>query len=140
MCVAGAAARPNQPQGAAMSISRREFLESAALGGLAAAAAAADGNALPRRALGKTGEQVTILAMGCGSRFLMYKQEDKALEALNKAIDLGIRYLDTAYSYGNGQSEERVGKVMKSRRKEVFLATKVNKRNGDEAMRIIEGS
>ena len=49
--------------------------------------------------------------MGGGSRFLMYKEEDKALEALNRAFDLGITYMDTAFGYGNGLSEERVGKV-----------------------------
>jgi predicted aldo/keto reductase-like oxidoreductase len=70
----------------------------------------------------------------------MYKEEDKALEALNHALDLGITYVDTAFSYGNGRSEERVGKVMKTRRKGVWLATKIQDRNGDAAMRIFEGS
>jgi hypothetical protein len=78
--------------------------------------------------------------MGGGSRFLMYQDEDKALEALNRAFDLGITYMDTAYGYGNGHSEERVGKVMKTRRKGIFLATKINARKGDEAQRILEGS
>jgi aryl-alcohol dehydrogenase-like predicted oxidoreductase len=97
-------------------------------------------NSLPTRVLGRTGARVSILAMGGGSRFLMYKEEEKALEALNKAFDLGITYMDTAYGYGNGVSEERVGKVMKTRRNGIFLATKINKRKGDEAMQIIEGS
>jgi predicted aldo/keto reductase-like oxidoreductase len=129
-----------------MGISRRRFLETTALGSLAAnAALGADvgkNGALPTRVLGRTGARVSILAMGGGSRFLSYKDEDKALEALNRAFDLGIRYMDTAYGYGDGKSEERVGKVMKERRKRdgIFLATKVNKRQGDEAMRIIEGS
>jgi len=78
--------------------------------------------------------------MGGGSRFLAYKSEDQAQEALNKALDLGISYIDTAYSYGNGASEKRVGQVMKTRRKGVFLTTKVSQRNGDEAMHVIEGS
>ncbi|MDX1979431.1 MAG: aldo/keto reductase [Bryobacteraceae bacterium] len=120
-----------------MDISRRKFL-----GATAAGTVAAQGKAtpLPTRVLGKTGARVSILAMGCGSRFLSYKEEDKALEAVNKAIDMGIAYLDTAFGYGNGVSEERIGKVMKTRRKEVWLATKINKRNGDEAMRVIEDS
>jgi uncharacterized protein len=126
-----------------MSLSRRRFLETTALAGISSAAAGAshekDGK-LPTRVLGKTGARVSILAMGGGSRFLMYKDEDKALEALNRAFDLGITYMDTAYGYGNGLSEERVGKVMKTRRKDVFLATKINKRPGDEAARILEGS
>jgi aryl-alcohol dehydrogenase-like predicted oxidoreductase len=120
-----------------MNISRRAFLGTAALTGVAARAAA-DG--MPTRVLGRTGARVSILAMGGGSRFLMYKDEDKALEALNRAFDLGISYMDTAYGYGDGLSEERVGKVMKTRRKGIFLATKINKRKGDEAQRVLEGS
>src|SRR5712691_321562 len=112
-----------------MSISRRRFLESTTLGGIAAgvtnAAEIDKDHKLPTRVLGKTGARVSIVAFGSGSRFLMYKEEDKALEALNKALDLGITYVDTAYGYGNGLSEERVGKVMKTRRKEVWLATKI---------------
>jgi len=120
-----------------MKLSRREFLGTAALTGVAASAAA---GTMPTRVLGQTGARVSILAMGGGSRFLMYKDEDKALEALNHAFELGITYMDTAYGYGDGQSEERVGKVMKTRRNGLFLATKINKRNGDEAQRILEGS
>jgi uncharacterized protein len=119
-----------------MKISRREFLGTAALTGVAAAAS----EPMPTRVLGRTGAHVSILAMGGGSRFLMYKDEDKALEALNRAFDLGITYMDTAYSYGNGLSEARVGKVMKTRRKGIFLATKIEARKGDEAQRILEGS
>lgn len=120
-----------------MDISRRKFLGTAAATGVAAQARTAT---LPSRTLGKTGAKVSVVAFGCGSRFLMYKEEDKALEAVNKAIDMGITYLDTAFGYGNGVSEERIGKVMKTRRKEVWLATKINKRGADEAMRVIEGS
>jgi len=120
-----------------MNISRRDFLGTAALTTVAARAAT---DAMPTRTLGKTGARVSILAMGGGSRFLMYKDEDKALEALNRAFDLGITYMDTAYGYGDGKSEERVGKVMKTRRKGIFLATKINARKGDEAQRILEGS
>jgi uncharacterized protein len=68
----------------------------------------------------------------------MYKDEDKALEALNRAIDLGITYLDTAHNYGNGKSEERIGRVMATRRKEVTLATKIPGRTADQARREIE--
>jgi len=122
-----------------MGISRRNFIGSAVLGGAAGGLGAPAGK-LPTRVLGRTGVNVTILAFGCGSRFLAYKQEDDALAALNRALDLGIRYVDTAQSYGDGLSEERVGKVMATRRKEVFLATKVEERNGEKAMRAIEGS
>ena len=126
-----------------MSISRRRFLESAAAGALIASASGAESEkktALPTRTLGRTGARVSILAMGGGSRFLSYADEDKALEALNLALDSGITYMDTAYAYGKGLSETRVGKVMKTRRKDVFLATKVPERNGDKARAIVEGS
>jgi uncharacterized protein len=126
-----------------MSVSRRGFLGTAAFTGAAAVNATADtttsAGPLPTRILGRTGAKVTILAFGTGSRFLSY-EEDQAIEALTHALDLGIGYVDTAYSYGNGKSEGRVGKVMATRRKQVFLATKVQERNGDKALAIIEGS
>jgi predicted aldo/keto reductase-like oxidoreductase len=70
----------------------------------------------------------------------MYKEEDAATEILNRAIDMGISYLDTAYAYGDGASETRVGKVMASRRKDVWLATKIPDRTRDEFMRRLEAS
>jgi aryl-alcohol dehydrogenase-like predicted oxidoreductase len=121
-----------------MSISRREFIETTALGGLALPAFAAP-TPLPTRVLGRTGARVSILAFGSGTRFLAYTEE-KGIEALNRALDLGITYVDTAQNYGEGVSETRVGKVMKTRRKEVFLATKVSDRKYDDAMRTVEGS
>ncbi len=128
-------------------LSRRKFLETVGLGTAASTglwlfkdvAQAAPGP-LPSRTLGRTGARVSILAFGCGSRFLMYEEEDKALSALNHAIDLGITYLDTAYAYGDGKSETRVGKVMASRRKDVWLATKIPDRTRDEFMRRLEAS
>ena len=131
------------------SLSRREFLEKS---GLAAGVAAAihalpPGSAVeaaatvPRRTLGRTGVKVSILAFGCGSRFLVYPA-DQASAVLEKALDSGINYFDTAFSYGDGESERRVGRVMARRRKEVFLATKIptRSRTRDAALREVEGS
>ena len=95
---------------------------------------------LPHRTLGRTGASVSILAFGSGSRFLMYAEEDAALAALNRALDLGITYVDTAYAYGEGKSETRVGKVMATRRKKVFLATKIPDRTRDDFLKRLEGS
>ena len=122
-------------------VNRRHFLQTTAVtAGLAGLPLHADG-AIPRRVLGKTGEKVSILAFGGGSRFLMYEDEAVALRVLNEAIDSGISYLDTAQQYGNGKSEERYGKVLKTRRKEVFLATKIGGDRGyDYALRTIEES
>jgi aryl-alcohol dehydrogenase-like predicted oxidoreductase len=123
-----------------MAISRRSFLGTTIAAGSALGANSGDKSAMPKRTLGRTGAKVSILAFGCGSRYLAYKEQDKAVEALNRALDQGITYVDTAYGYGNGQSEKWVGEVMKTRRKEVWLTTKVQARKADEAMRIIEGS
>src|SRR5689334_24930494 len=126
-----------------MSYSRRQFLETAALSTLAASALATEKDpktGMPTRILGRTQARISILAFGCGSRFLMYEQEDKALAALNHAIDLGITYVDTAYAYGDGKSESRVGQVMVTRRKDVWLATKIPDRTRDEFLRRLEGS
>jgi aryl-alcohol dehydrogenase-like predicted oxidoreductase len=131
-------------------VTRRRFLEKLALGTAAGASlpllanmargAPAAASSMPHRTLGRTGASVSILAFGCGSRFLMYDDEEKGLAALNHAIDLGINYVDTAYAYGDGKSETRVGKVLATRRKEVFLATKIPDRTRDEFMRRLEGS
>lgn len=127
-----------------MSISRRKFLESTALGGVAAATlSGADTDprtGMPMRVLGRTGARVSILAFGSGNRFISYGARDKAVAALHRALDLGITYIDTATSYGRGQSEEWVGEVLKTRRKGVWLATKIDQRKGDDAMREVEAS
>ena len=117
------------------SISRRTFL-----GGAVATASLSAGGKLPWRTLGRTGEQPSILAFGCGSRLGMYKTQDRAVEVLNLALDSGITYLDTAQVYGRGNSETWVGEVMKTRRKGVFLATKTVARTADDVLRRIDTS
>lgn len=125
-----------------MELTRRDFLTTtaAALASAGIVEAQDAGTGMPMRTLGKTGVKVSVVAFGSGSRFLAYKEEDKALEALTKALDAGVTYIDTAFAYGQGQSETWVGKLMPARRDSVFLATKVSVRPGDEAMRSIEGS
>lgn len=122
-----------------MELTRRRFLEAAAVGTLVSPVIGSMPEAkLPTRPFGKTGMEVPILGFGSGSRFLMYEKEEAALDALGRAIDLGICYIDTAHSYGNGKSEERIGRLMADRRKEVTLATKIGARKADEARREIE--
>jgi predicted aldo/keto reductase-like oxidoreductase len=130
-------------------VSRREFLEKTAIAGAAAAAlpglvatsAEAAAGKMPHRTLGRTGASVSILALGCGSRFLSYPA-DQASGVLEKALALGINYFDTAIDYGNGESETRVGRVLATRRKDVFVATKVptRARTRDAALREVEAS
>jgi predicted aldo/keto reductase-like oxidoreductase len=130
-------------------LNRRDFLASTAVAGVTAACSqtptetaeistGAVASEIPKRVLGKTGEEVSILAFGGGSRFGMYEQDEDAIAVVNEAIDAGINYFDTAMGYGEGQSQRRYGMVMKTRRKEVFLATKVPHRKYEKAMSEME--
>lgn len=101
-----------------------------------------DAKGLPTCILGKTGARVPIMAVGCGSRFCTIKDPEKSVELLNYALDHGFYYWDSAhdYVYENVVSEERLGLVLKERRKEVFLTSKVQDRTHDGAMRHLEES
>ncbi|HEV2074055.1 MAG TPA: aldo/keto reductase [Thermomicrobiales bacterium] len=83
---------------------------------------------LPTRSLGATGVIVPVLGYGTASLGKSHVTREHAEQCLNHAIDSGITYLDTSPDYG---SEPHVGAVMRTRRNEVFLATKVNRRSQD---------
>lgn len=94
---------------------------------------------LPVRNLGRTGAKVGILGFGAG--MISEAESPKAaVELIHGMIDRGVNYLDTAPSYSAGISETRVGEVMKTRRDDVFLATKILKRSYDEAKAEFDGS
>ncbi len=125
---------------------RRKFLRgAAAVGGLAATESlwALENNppSLPLRPLGRTEVQVTVLGLGgyTGMKEPRSQQFDP-VELAHAALDAGIRYFDTAPSYGDGQSERNYGEVLAARRKDVFLATKTGQRTYDGVMRECEES
>ncbi len=93
------------------------------------------------RMLGKTGEMMPILSLGC-QRLVDEEgcSEEQAVAILNTAIDRGIRYFDTAYVYSAGQSESRVGLVAKDRRDEMWIATKLFDPTAEGAKRQLETS
>jgi uncharacterized protein len=93
------------------------------------------------RPFGKTGERFSILSFGA-QRIVDGHQcsEAEAVQMVNYALDHGIRYFDTAWVYSEGQSEERVGKVARHRRKEMWIATKTRGRTRQEAMVQLEES
>jgi uncharacterized protein len=99
---------------------------------------------LPTAVLGKTGVIIPRIACGLGSRFCSIEKTDDAVRLLNFALDNGLYYWDTAWAYENTNlgitSEERLGEVVKSRRDEIFLSTKVTSRDPEEAIRQIETS
>ena len=82
--------------------------------------------AIPRRTLGRSGLTVSAIGLGCMGMSDFYGPADDAqnLAVLNHAIDIGINFLDTADMYGVGRNEELIGRVLKTRRTEVVLATK----------------
>lgn len=136
------------------SINRRDFIKkcfttTAALGALSYKGLNSekkselfDAKDLPTRVLGKTGIRVPLIGIGGGSRFCTIKDPEKSIELLNYALDHGFYYWDTAHDYAfeNVVSEERYGLVLKDRRDEVFLATKVMNRTYDGALRHMEES
>ncbi len=132
-------------------ITRRDFIETGTIGAAALLAgcsgatklATYDAKAIPTIVLGKTGVRIPRIALGCGSRFLG-AERDAGIEMLEYALDQGLFYWDTANSYLNNDtkeaSEERLGQVLKSRRKEVFLGTKLGSRDPDEIKKQFETS
>jgi uncharacterized protein len=101
-----------------------------------------DPKGLPTSVLGKTGVMIPRIAIGLGSRFLNIKTLDEALEMCNYALDNGLYYWDTAHSYVNTAtgaiSEERLGHIIKDRRREIFLSTKIAERDPEKAKTEVE--
>lgn len=79
------------------------------------------------RTLGRTGLQVSDVGFGAmtiGGEIFGTTDDQESLRALHRALDLGMNFIDTADAYGRGHSEELLAQVLKTRRKEVVLATK----------------
>jgi predicted aldo/keto reductase-like oxidoreductase len=101
---------------------------------------AGGGQGMPARPLGKMGHDVKIYSLGGQATLEKDGTGKESVEIVNRAIDLGVNYIDTAAAYGGGISQKYIGQVMKTRRKEVFLATKTHKRSYDESMALLEES
>ncbi|WP_047153623.1 aldo/keto reductase [Aneurinibacillus tyrosinisolvens] len=98
---------------------------------------------MKKNKFGRTEHELPIL--GFGAQRIVDEHnctEEEAIQIVNRAIDEGITYFDTAPSYSDGQSEERVGKALAgtNRRNEVWLATKTHERTYDGAWRLLEES
>jgi aryl-alcohol dehydrogenase-like predicted oxidoreductase len=84
------------------------------------------------RQLGRTGIEVSEIgygAWGIGGAMWGGADEDESVAALNRAIDLGVNFIDTALAYGEGHSEQVVGRVVRERPERVYVATKVPPKN-----------
>jgi len=95
---------------------------------------------IPKRQLGKTKYAVSLFSLGGEATLNKPELKDEAESIINRAIDLGVNYIDTSPTYGDGHSENNIGQVMDYRRQEVFLATKTRDRSYDGTMRLLEKS
>jgi len=93
------------------------------------------------RDFGRTGEKLPFLGLGC-QRLVDSSNclEDEALQIIETAFNRGIRYFDTAWVYGLGQSEERLGQVACKYRQSMWISTKTVDRNSAGALRQLEES
>lgn len=96
---------------------------------------------IPTRPFGRTGERISILGLG-GWHLGVPKTDRDAVRLAHEAIDAGVTFLDNAWDYNDGLSEERMGQAIAGRRDQVFLMTKVctHGRNAKVAMRQLEDS
>jgi aryl-alcohol dehydrogenase-like predicted oxidoreductase len=129
---------------------RRTFLKlggSAAVGLLGHSASAQTppkppAPAMPTRNLGQTGYKVGIFSLGGQAALEHANNEALAVPLVERALDLGVNYIDTSSIYGGPQrwSEQYIGKVMRRRRSEAFLASKTKERTRDGSLRMLEES
>ncbi len=98
--------------------------------------------AMPTRNLGKTGYKVGIFSLGGQAAIEKPNNFDNAIPLIDRALDLGVNYIDTSSIYGGPErwSEQYVGRVMAHRRNEAFLATKTKERTREGSLRMIEKS
>jgi aryl-alcohol dehydrogenase-like predicted oxidoreductase len=84
------------------------------------------------RRLGRTGLSVSEVgygAWGIGGSMWLGAEDQESLRALNRAIDLGVNFIDTAAVYGNGHSERLVGEVVRERDERIVVASKIPPKN-----------
>lgn len=96
---------------------------------------------IPRRPLGRTGVEVSALALG-GYHIALAKSKKESIRIVHEAVDAGVTFMDNAWEYHDGRSEELMGKALEGRRHEVFLMTKVCTHGRDRraAMRHLDDS
>ena len=123
------------------NVGRRGFFSRLFSGGAAFADAAGlptMTRSLPRRQLGNTGEAVPIMGIGTAS-LGRGVADDEAAKILNRALDLGVNYVDTAPAIGGyGRAQLQIARAIGARRDEFFLTTKCFEPHGDAARKLLE--
>jgi len=128
-----------------LRLSRRGFFRAtagavaaSALAGAARPGAAAEPKPIPKRVLGRTGYEATILGLGLGALGDGRLPDETVDAVINGALDAGINYLDTASTYGSVQAF--AGSVIGKRRNEMFLVSKIKPLDRDGVWRQLEKS
>ena len=127
-----------------MTMDRRGFLKGAAAAGMSMTLSnllesGQTNPGFPRRALGHTGEQVSIL--GVGGYHLGRPSEQEAIRIVRTALDNGMNFLDNCWDYNGGDSEVRMGKALgDGYRHKAFLMTKIDGRDAKTAAKQIDES
>jgi hypothetical protein len=98
--------------------------------------------AMPTRNLGRTGHRPGIFSLGGQAAIEQPNNEAVAVPIIERALDLGVNYVDTAAMYGGRErwSQRYVGQVMKQRRSQVYLASKTHDRTRDGSLKLLEES
>src|SRR5438128_9859079 len=93
---------------------------------------------IPRRALGKTGQQVTIFGLGGEGVLRTHGRTKDAVRVIQRALDQGVTYCDTAPAYAG--SMDYYGAALGERRQHIFLANKTHDRTRDGSLRLLDDS
>jgi predicted aldo/keto reductase-like oxidoreductase len=102
----------------------------------------ATAGAMPTRNLGRTGHRPGIFSLGGQASIEQPHNEAVAVPIIERALDLGVNYVDTAAAYGGSErwSQRYIGQVMKRRRSQVYLASKTHDRTRDGSLKLLEES
>lgn len=124
-----------------LPITRREFLAASATAVAVGVSHGQDAPTstqdIPKRKLGKTGEEVPLL--GLGTAPVGFLPEKEAIAFYHACLDAGVTYFDTAPGLGGyGQAQEFMAPVLKERRDEVFVVTKCYEPDGDKALELLK--
>ena len=133
----------NEPLRSNRYLTRREFVKLSIATGIIASTgvvgcAAEAKKEIPRRALGRTGEQVSIIGLG-GYHMAVPRDEQESIRITRSAIDRGINFMDNCWDYHDGESELRMGKALRDGyREKVLLMTKIDGRTKTVASKQID--
>src|ERR1039457_2155173 len=97
-----------------LEVTRRTFVEAFMLGAVDLAAQGQSGAGVPKRPLGRTGLEVSVLGIG-GYHLGSVDTDAEATQIVNEALDAGVNFFDNAWEYHDRSEERRVGKECRSR-------------------------